>query len=142
MKLKFTPLIKIHGMEMTIPVTQEMYCFTNTLLSSSGYHVYWQEYCFNLIFLGVHCQVCGRKHHFLMHVCQTQPCHNLSGQLLASHLRSPGSILGQSVSSVVEKVFLGPVFLRIFWFSHFINAACLSFIFKLSLSERLASKTW
>jgi hypothetical protein len=55
MKLKFTPVIKIHGMGMTIPVMQEMYRFTNTLLSSFGYHMYWQEYCFNLIFLGVYC---------------------------------------------------------------------------------------
>ena len=87
-------------MGMTIPVMQEVCCFTNTLLSSCGYHVYWKKYCFSFIFLGVHCQVCGRKQHFHMHVCQMWPCHNPSGYLLASHLRSPGSILGQSVSDL------------------------------------------
>jgi len=38
-------------MGMTIPVMQKVY----TLLSSCGYHVYWQEYCFSFIFLDVHC---------------------------------------------------------------------------------------
>jgi len=42
-------------MGMTIPIMQEVHNFTNILLNSCGYHVYWQKYCFNFIFLGVHC---------------------------------------------------------------------------------------